>query len=304
MTTDPKSAVTPMTDDRKLKAKTEKYGVAEYVLAVEYAELERELYKANKRHADTERELSRCREELERLQGDSIELRRAVVQAKAERDDAEERLATHAEREEAEPIKRCEGRVCRASAVDGIICAENECDYASGVRKPTRMEITGYADGKFIRTPVPAPSAASGLADALGKCELHITYHGKQAFHHGKILVPEALLANVIYFLRSHQAPVGEDVAHSFSAVETDRHLLGEYTPTSYPYGYPWYLNLTMLRRAGDVVLTVRASPVAWGKDAKTSSVRFTREMWREFAKLFESANKIYEAADSLDAEL
>jgi hypothetical protein len=105
-------------------------------------------------HARTlERELSRCREELERLQGDSIELRRAVVQAKAERDDAESRLASRAD---------------------------------------------------------PAPSAASGLADALGRCELHITYHGKQAFHHGKVLVPEALLANVIYFLRSHQAPVGE----------------------------------------------------------------------------------------------
>lgn len=66
-------------------------------------------------------------------------------------------------------MEPCKGMNCKASAVDGILCAENECDYASGVRKPPRMKITGYENGRFIRTPV--SDAALRAAPSLSKEE-------------------------------------------------------------------------------------------------------------------------------------
>jgi hypothetical protein len=92
---------------------------------------------------------------------------------------------------------------------------------------------------------------------------------------------------------------------HKFQPDEKDTHLLLAYTPTHYIPPYPWYINLTMLRNQGDVVLTVRAEtnhkkePREMGE---TSSVRFTREMWRQFVKDIEAANRIYEATDYLDS--
>lgn len=48
----------------------------------------------------------------------------------------------------------CVGDTCKAASVDGVICANGECDYAIGVRKPPRTRIVGYEAGRFIREPV------------------------------------------------------------------------------------------------------------------------------------------------------
>lgn len=90
-------------------------------------------------------------------------------------------------------------------------------------------------------------------------------------------------------------------------APSEDTKLLAAFTPSDYIPPYPWYINLTMVRLNGDVVLTVRAPT---GGDMRgfesrrcgdTSSVRFTRDMWREFVKQVAEANVVWEATDYLD---
>lgn len=60
-----------------------------------------------------------------------------------------------------EPLKRCQGLVCKAAQIDNIVCAEGECDFASGVRKPQRMMVTGFENGRFVRDPVASPSTVT-----------------------------------------------------------------------------------------------------------------------------------------------
>lgn len=88
---------------------------------------------------------------------------------------------------------------------------------------------------------------------------------------------------------------------HAFTPKETDRHLLSAYTSTNYYGDYPDYFNLTMLRMDGSVVLTVRLPTVFGAPEGATATVRFKRELWREFVKAIPAANKVYEAADFLD---
>lgn len=91
---------------------------------------------------------------------------------------------------------------------------------------------------------------------------------------------------------------------HQLTPSEKDTHLLAAHTPEHYYPPYPWYINFTMVRMKGDVVLTVRAPTVTDVEPrqmGETSSVRFTREMWREFVKQVEVANKVWEATDYLD---
>lgn len=90
---------------------------------------------------------------------------------------------------------------------------------------------------------------------------------------------------------------------HQLSDNETDTMLLWAHTATGYA-NYPWYLNLTMSRHAGHVLITARL-PTPDGKAAgSTSCVRFTREMWREFMEAVEAADKRFKAADDLDSIL
>ena len=91
---------------------------------------------------------------------------------------------------------------------------------------------------------------------------------------------------------------------HCRQASETDTHLLCAYTPGLYAGHYPWYFNLTMIRMQGDVILTVRLPTVYGAGPGDTSSVRFTRDMWEEFYKNVERANKVFEATDYLDSIL
>ncbi len=91
---------------------------------------------------------------------------------------------------------------------------------------------------------------------------------------------------------------------HSVKSDERDTCLLEAWTATSYPGDYPPYFNFTMVRMRGDVVLTVRL-PTAFGQPpGATSSVRFTREMWKEFVKALLSADRVFAAKDFLDSQL
>lgn len=99
-------------------------------------------------------------------------------------------------------------------------------------------------------------------------------------------------------------------------ASENDTKLLRAFTPakTMAP-GYELeYWNLTMVRMKGDVVLTVRLPSefshyvqteggrmAAWHPGA-VSSVRFTRELWNSFVAQIADADKVFQAADQLDA--
>lgn len=67
--------------------------------------------------------------------------------------------------EPAPTCQPCKGDVCDAASVDGIICAKGECDWASGARKPPRMQVTGFANGRFVREPV-APSSIAAHGDS------------------------------------------------------------------------------------------------------------------------------------------
>jgi hypothetical protein len=96
---------------------------------------------------------------------------------------------------------------------------------------------------------------------------------------------------------------------HDLKPTETDTQVLAAFTPTGYVPPYPWYVNFTMVRLKGDVLLTVRAPTVLPSdmrmegrQPGETRSVRFTREMWREFVKQVAEANRVWEACDSLDA--
>ena len=96
--------------------------------------------------------------------------------------------------------------------------------------------------------------------------------------------------------------------SHRLMPEETDTHLLAAHTPVHYIPPYPWYINFTMVRMKGDVVLTVRAPTDGDMRGfenrrmGETSSVRFTREMWREFVKQVAEANRVWEATDYLDS--
>ncbi len=99
---------------------------------------------------------------------------------------------------------------------------------------------------------------------------------------------------------------------------EKDTKLLLAHTPakTMAP-GYELeYFNLTMVRRKGDVVLTVRlpsefshyeqtdrGKMAAWHPGA-VSCVRFGRELWRSFVEQIAAADKVFQACDSLDGEM
>ena len=83
-----------------------------------------------------------------------------------------------------------------------------------------------------------------------------------------------------------------------------DTKLLAAWTPESYAGDFPPYINLAMVRLAGDVILTVRMPTVGGGPPGNTSTVTFTRDMWKEFVMLMRDAEKVYEACDFLDATM
>ena len=104
---------------------------------------------------------------------------------------------------------------------------------------------------------------------------------------------------------------------HQLQPAETDTRVLA-YTPEHYWPPYPWYLNLTMVRRgpptghakrdtSGDVVITVRL-PTKTEKDPRepgeTASVRLTWDMWRQFVKEVEQADTVFAACHELDGML
>jgi hypothetical protein len=95
---------------------------------------------------------------------------------------------------------------------------------------------------------------------------------------------------------------------HTLQPDETDTKYLAAHTPFSYVPPYPWYINFTMVRMKGDVILTVRAPtilPPSMAMEGRLpgemQSVRLTREMWREFVKQVAEANRVWEACDALD---
>lgn len=88
---------------------------------------------------------------------------------------------------------------------------------------------------------------------------------------------------------------------HALANSETDTKLLSAWTPSFYAGSHPPFINLTMVRMKGDIVLTVRLPTVHGAPPGATSSVRFTREMWRDFLKASAEANQVYEACDALD---
>ncbi len=83
---------------------------------------------------------------------------------------------------------------------------------------------------------------------------------------------------------------------------EKDTKLLCAYTPQRYAGEYPEFFNITMVRLDGDVVLTVRLPTKAGHPPGSTSSVRFTRDMWKRFMEQIGKANEQYEACDFLDS--
>jgi len=89
-------------------------------------------------------------------------------------------------------------------------------------------------------------------------------------------------------------------LVHARQPEEHDAHLLGAWTPASQG-GPPPYINATMIRRKGDVVLTVRLPHPAFGVEGATSCVRFTRETWRAFVEIFPEIVKVAKATDYLD---
>jgi hypothetical protein len=197
MTTDPKSG-TPRTDE----------------FAFEYLKGPAQSARVKRDHEwiafarTLERELSRCRKELERLQGDSIELRRSVVQAKAERDDAEERLASHAEREGVEPWKGC----FRVECFRQKRCIEPEYCLNVAPQPPAREigDSVGHERSPVVATP--APSAASGLADELEQIVNEPGNLARMGIKAPKVVwfKDDSKWNQIIAALRSHQAPVGE----------------------------------------------------------------------------------------------
>jgi hypothetical protein len=95
---------------------------------------------------------------------------------------------------------------------------------------------------------------------------------------------------------------LSDEDRHELNPSETDTHLLDAWTPDRYAGDYPPYINLTMVRHKGDVIMTVRL-PTVWGAGpGEDSSIRFTREMWRELARMFPKANEVFSACDELDA--
>jgi hypothetical protein len=107
-----------------------------------------------------------------------------------------------------------------------------------------------------------------------------------------------------------------QTIAPHTAAGEKDTTLLRAFTPakTMAPGFQIEYWNLTMVRMKGDVVLTVslpsefshyvkteRGSLAAWHPGA-VSSVRFTRELWNSFVAQIAEADKVFQAADQLDA--
>jgi|HubBroStandDraft_2_1064218.scaffolds.fasta_scaffold42420_3 hypothetical protein len=82
----------------------------------------------------------------------------------------------------------------------------------------------------------------------------------------------------------------------------TDRKLLAAWTPTHFPL-YPPFINLTMIRMCGEVELTVRESPPKYGVQGNCGFARFDRDSWREFVKMVEAANKVWEACDANDGD-
>ena len=89
---------------------------------------------------------------------------------------------------------------------------------------------------------------------------------------------------------------------HRLLPSETDTKLLAAHTPTHYAGDYPPYMNLTMVRIHGSVILTVRGPSFAGAPAGDVGCVRFTREQWRDFVALIETANTMWAATDSLDA--
>jgi hypothetical protein len=94
---------------------------------------------------------------------------------------------------------------------------------------------------------------------------------------------------------------------HQLLPTEKDTCVLAAFTPVNYTPPYPWYINFTMVRLQGDVVLTIRA-PTNWKAEPRqpgeTASLRMNREMWRQFVQEVAKANQQFEAADALDAML
>ena len=83
-----------------------------------------------------------------------------------------------------------------------------------------------------------------------------------------------------------------------------DRKLLAAWTPQIYSGAFPPYINLTMVRLKGDVVITARAPTTYGGPPGNTSSITLTREAWRALLRILDDAEKVYEACDFLDSAM
>lgn len=81
-----------------------------------------------------------------------------------------------------------------------------------------------------------------------------------------------------------------------------DTKLLAAWTPQRYAGDYPPYINLTMARMMGGVMLATRLPTSFGAPPGASSNVQFTREMWREFVKMIKVADKVFEASDELDS--
>jgi hypothetical protein len=89
---------------------------------------------------------------------------------------------------------------------------------------------------------------------------------------------------------------------HFLLPEEKDTALLGAYTALFYAGDYPDYLNITMVRGQGDVIITSRL-PTVFGKpEGKTQSVRLTIDMWDELVKMIPLADEKLKAIDYVDS--
>lgn len=90
--------------------------------------------------------------------------------------------------------------------------------------------------------------------------------------------------------------------AHHQQPNETDTLCVGAWTPPGPGGNPPPYINATMIRMKGDLILTVRLPHPAYMVQGEASCVRFTRETWRAFLELLPEITRRYEAADFLDS--
>jgi hypothetical protein len=156
-----------------------------------------------------------------------------------------------------------------------------------------------YALWKRLRSPV-----AQGEAEHLVKALNAIAQRANESGI-GEIAERETIYAMhriAIEAVARHPShPTGSE-PHALASAETDTKMLAAWTAERYPGDYAPYFNLTMVRHQGDLVLTVRLPTVYGAPPGAVSRVRFNREMWKEFMKIVDPADRVFKACDELDA--